>query len=153
VFKFDSCLDPIEIEFEPALPVFIIGSQGRLICRAVDNPNVNRVSWYKNGVRLRSNKKYKIEKEILTIYRVASEDAGKYVCRLNVARSYATRGVFLKVIGGNINYLEEENDCEDKSSYTDCKLIVSETLCSKWGKYCCRSCREAGFDVISNENK
>jgi len=45
--------------------------------------------------------------------------------------------------------IKKENDfqidCDDTSSYTDCQLVVARSLCVKWGKFCCRTCRLAGY--------
>jgi len=43
-------------------------------------------------------------------------------------------------------FLGDEDECEDLASYSNCHLVVkTQSLCIKWGKFCCRSCKQAGY--------
>lgn len=44
-------------------------------------------------------------------------------------------------------------DCEDISSYLNCKLILSKNMCEKYGYFCCKTCRTAGFNVRFERKK
>ena len=93
-------------------------------------------------MELEPSEKYDLDKTILNIYNIDMKDAGRYTCRIIVDKLEVSKSVNVKVIDRNAQV-----DCEDTSSYTHCKLVVVKGLCNKWGQFCCKSCRQAGFIV------
>lgn len=90
------------ITFIPESPLFKIGSDAKITCQ-VDNPSrVNQVAWFKNGLKLQTNDKFSVNSSLLTIHSINSNDAGKYVCKLNVGQSFVTKSLTVKVIGTKI---------------------------------------------------
>lgn len=139
---FNFIKDAVAIKLLPESPIFSVGSEGKLSCLIEKGVSPAQIEWFKDGARLESNKKFKIDKTMLLIKNVRTDDAGLYSCEIQVRDTKTMKEVNVKVIDQSIKI-----DCEDKSSYNDCKLVVSKGLCFKWAKFCCRTCRQAGFDI------
>ncbi|CAF0864587.1 unnamed protein product [Brachionus calyciflorus] len=136
----------VVIRFYPENPVFLVGKEGRITC-VIDNGAVSsELIWLKNDAPLKIGQKYQTDKNDLIIKNVKTSDSGKYSCSVNYnGEEKVTKSVDVKVIDKSIKI-----ECEDKSSYNNCKLVVSRGLCGKFAKYCCKTCKQAGFTVKQN---
>jgi hypothetical protein len=109
---------------------------------------MNEINWLKNDVELEPNdEKYELDKTVLNILNVDVSDAGKYTCRVLVTTSTNQQIEMSKTIDVRVVNRNAPVDCDDTSSHTHCKLVVMKGLCSKWGKFCCKSCRQAGYTI------
>jgi hypothetical protein len=125
--------------------VFVVGSDGKLTCIVENSYTEPVINWFKNEVSLTPGEKISLEGSNLWVKSISSRDAGKYACSVGGGDKKVTKSVDVRVIDKN-----KKIDCEDKSSYNNCKLVVSKGLCYKFAKHCCKTCKQAGFDIRSN---
>lgn len=131
-----------EITASPGSPLLMdSGETAKLTCRLSHRAN-QHTTWLKDNVKIESDHtKYEIQEEneqsSLLIKSVSVNDAGNYTCRVAIPDEK-------KDLNRTIELRVKDNDlsCQDNTSYTHCKIIALKGLCSKWGKFCCRTCRQ-----------
>ncbi|RNA30102.1 papilin isoform X1, partial [Brachionus plicatilis] len=127
------------IRVDPEDPVFESNKKGKLSC-ITENGIVTNFRWMKNNEYLVSGAKYSIDRNSLWINNLQSSDGGEYSCIAESHGVQVTKSVQVKVVRSQIR------ECEDRSSYNNCRLVVLKGWCARFSKYCCKTCKQAGFD-------
>lgn len=112
----------------------------KLSCVA-ENGIVTDFRWLKNNEYLFSGTKYSIDRNNLWIKNLQLSDAGEYMCVAESHGVQVTKSVQVKVIKS-----KQSKECEDRSSYHNCRLVVLKGWCARFSKYCCKTCKQAGFN-------
>lgn len=88
------------ISFQPEHPTFNVGTEGVIKCNAESASKVNEMTWFKNGLKLEVNDKFKMYPNgTLVIRNVQVTDTGRYSCRVSSNESHTTKSVLVKVVG------------------------------------------------------
>lgn len=103
-----------------------------------ENGIVKEFKWMKDNHYLVNGRKYSIDRNNLRIKNFQTSDSGEYSCVAESHGVQVTKSVQVKVV--------QSQECEDRSSYNNCRLVVQRGWCAKFAKYCCKTCKQSGFD-------
>lgn len=78
---------------------FPLGTEAVIYCLSSGLPQAQRAIWYRNGVKLETNAKYKVNRTMLMIHDLTLDDSGPYVCRVGNNYTNTTAVADIKIIG------------------------------------------------------
>nr|XP_023024406.1 papilin-like [Leptinotarsa decemlineata] len=126
-----------------------VGSDIEVPCAVTGWP-LPQVQWYKDGIQLNPSEKIQIsDSHTLTILDATKADSGFYQCEAINAYTKSTSTLEILIEGIYIH-----PSCTDNPFFANCALIVKAKYCSHkyYGKFCCRSCAEAGLLSTDGSN-
>ena len=88
------------VEISAETPLFKLGNEGKIKCSLkAGDERAYQIEWYKNEVKLKTNHKFVLNENHLTIRGLVTNDSGKYECHIIMDQLKTNKSIFVNVIG------------------------------------------------------